>query len=859
MQERLAAAMARSASPSLNLPNAPGSARSSMDRTRPSAASSDVSAAAAAASETQPTPKEKPVDPEEAKTEEEKEEIQVSSNATESVPETTSASNDENVEDVAAKIQITPPQPEPVVSEAQKSITTAIDEPIDKIPTITTTVPASSSTPLEPAEYEAKLAQLNSDLEKCELRRQEELHASTERIDALEAKVKYLARESAEAAKHRASSSPAGGMEKKLAEKDERIALLLEEGERLSKLELKNLTIIKKLRAKVTEDEKAVAESKRKLERTEKELVDSKEKLKKAAENERRLNERVRSLGKVESEADSLRKDKISKDNLILDLRAQLSQAKTRAEEAEGKAQTEALEAEKSITRDLREQIEKIKTEATLTEEALRTEIGDLKSKIERDTDRARMTESELRSEISVLETTVEVLRARAEEVSSGASGDAHAKLLRQVEMLQTQYAIASENWQGIEGSLLSRVSAVERERDDLVKSEADIRRKARDLNLRAKRAEMDLDSANTKIREAEEDLEIQKSKTEGFQKQISELQSSLKESRIMLERAKEEFERELAQKLEDTRSKLLEEFAAQARPTSPSIGNPRFTMRSMGRSPNLSIDGYAATFSPPTHHHYNNNNNHNHHHRDISASGSIDRDAGYNGGNNSLRRSRPSFSGQRQDSAASLAQLGAGGQNSSKTSLQLRVGDSAETMAGGGGDDDQDDYFGETSTGGTPGGGNTTNSGLPTPQAYFSPSSPHARTFSHQHQHPHDLASVSTVAAGPSVQLVERMSATVRRLETEMAASRDELTRMVGQRDEARQELLNLMREVEAKREVDEMVRKLREEKEEVGRRLDAALDELGEKLDRVDELEDQMGDLKMMYKDLLIRTSGG
>ena len=41
---------------------------------------------------------------------------------------------------------------------------------------------------------------------------------------------------------------------------------------------------------------------------------------------------------------------------------------------------------------------------------------------------------------------------------------------------------IASENWQGIEGSLLARVAAVERERDELAKAEANVRRKAREI-----------------------------------------------------------------------------------------------------------------------------------------------------------------------------------------------------------------------------------------------------------------------------------------------------------------------------------------------------------------------------------------
>ena len=80
-----------------------------------------------------------------------------------------------------------------------------------------------------------------------------------------------------------------------------------------------------------------------------------------------------------------------------------------------------------------------------------------------------------------MLESRLEAFRARAEEASTGSSGDVQARLLRQIETLQNQYAIASENWQGIEGSLLSKVTALEKERDDIVKKEADVRRKARE------------------------------------------------------------------------------------------------------------------------------------------------------------------------------------------------------------------------------------------------------------------------------------------------------------------------------------------------------------------------------------------
>ena len=54
-------------------------------------------------------------------------------------------------------------------------------------------------------------------------------------------------------------------------------------------------------------------------------------------------------------------------------------------------------------------------------------------------------------------------------------------KLLRQIETLQTQYSVATENWRGIEASLLSRITTLESERDEMARREADTRRKARE------------------------------------------------------------------------------------------------------------------------------------------------------------------------------------------------------------------------------------------------------------------------------------------------------------------------------------------------------------------------------------------
>lgn len=119
-----------------------------------------------------------------------------------------------------------------------------------------------------------------------------------------------------------------------------------------------------------------------------------------------------------------------------------------------------------------------------------------------------------------------------------------------------------------------------------------------------------------------------------------------------------------------------------------------------------------------------------------------------------------------------------------------------------------------------------------------------------------HDVMSVSTAGAGPSVQLVERMSAAVRRLESEKAASKDELARLSAQRDEAREQVVSLMKEAEEKRAADERIRLLEADVARVHKQYLNASEMLGEKLERVQELEADVQELKHIYRELVERT---
>ena len=118
------------------------------------------------------------------------------------------------------------------------------------------------------------------------------------------------------------------------------------------------------------------------------------------------------------------------------------------------------------------------------------------------------------------------------------------------------------------------------------------------------------------------------------------------------------------------------------------------------------------------------------------------------------------------------------------------------------------------------------------------------------------DVISASTAGAGPSVQLVERMSAAVRRLESEKAEHKDELSRLATQRDEARDQMLGMMKEVEEKRGWEARVKEVEGSLKTVEERYLTTLELLGEKSEKVEELKADVEDLKGMYRELVEST---
>lgn len=263
----------------------------------------------------------------------------------------------------------------------------------------TTGVERTSKAPRSTQEYEVKLSQMLSDYEVSETRRQEETHSFMERIDALQTKLQYLTKEALETAKSALTTAPAGSLDRKLAEKDQQIALLMEEGEKLSKTELRHMNTIKSLRSSILENQKYSAGVKLRLEDAEHEMQDAKERAKRAEDSQQ---QQLENMLRVQHEIELLKAELDSQRDVAAALSFQLTQAPPKASAAESAAQTDALEGERAISARLRDDLSKTRIEKELSEEKLRSEIRRITKEAEREKERYRATETELRREQSV-------------------------------------------------------------------------------------------------------------------------------------------------------------------------------------------------------------------------------------------------------------------------------------------------------------------------------------------------------------------------------------------------------------------------------------------------------------------------
>lgn len=330
--------------------------------------------------------------------------------------------------------------------------------------------------------YKERITHLEETLEELKAQNQEEIHSYTERVDALQTKLQYIAREASENARNAARNAPAGSSEKKMAEKDDQIAQLMLEGQKLAATELTHRTIIKRLKAQVAGNEKEISEQKAWRQKAEKELADIRRRIDESNDREKANQETLGLLRQARREIDKLKVENETKDQSIADLKNQLQEESEIAKSLAARADDDQREAGQKRVKELEDAVATLEVEKSLAVDRAKIQVAEARERAERASERARAIELELKGEVQILESKLEALRIRAEEASSGAVGDAQVKLLRQIETLQTQYSVASENWQSMEASLAAKVANLEKERDEALRRESEMRRKAREV-----------------------------------------------------------------------------------------------------------------------------------------------------------------------------------------------------------------------------------------------------------------------------------------------------------------------------------------------------------------------------------------
>ncbi|KAL6791576.1 TATA element modulatory factor 1 TATA binding domain-containing protein [Trichoderma sp. SZMC 28012] len=649
-------------------------------------------------------------------------------------------------------------------------------------------IPTNGQAAVAVVENGADVSEISRELEEAKLRHREEVQEYVERIDSLQSKIQYLSKNAAEAANKAASSAPSGSLEKKLAEKDERIALLMEEGQKLAGADHKYRTLIKSLRLQISERDKQLDEVRKAKDKAVLDAEALRNRLDGDEEKEKRRQEAIKATTSLRKEIDNLKRENTNKDAAIRRLEQEVKAKEEQGEIAKADALSKAIAAERVKQKELEDANAAVRAELEALSEKARLDAIEWGEKLERAIQRGSTVEAELRLELQNMESKLEGVRVTAEEAASSTGGEAQMKLFRQIETLQSQYATARQNWQGIEASLMAKTTSLERERDEAERRESEMRKKARDAAKRGRTLEDELQEVQLQLDTCREELATLKKSTKATE-------TALEQTRSDLEKEKQAASRSFTA---ETGRQWADEVAVatarnQSRPESPLLSVPRtFSSEAVG----LSVPNRIRRSPTP-----------------VSIADAVGEGLGI------LRRPPPhlptrtgtgsmSLTGSIPPSPFSPLEPPMGSPPALPPSVMERENGISDTA----------------------------------------PSSP--RNLAQ------DMISVSTVAAGPSVQLVERMSAAIRRLEAERVAAKEEMARVCSQRDEARGDMVALMKELEDAKAASARVPELEKEVADLDTRYQTTLELLGEKSELVDELRADVDDVKTMYRELVERT---
>ncbi|RZF36273.1 hypothetical protein LSTR_LSTR012236 [Laodelphax striatellus] len=441
------------------------------------------------------------------------------------------------------------------------------------------------------SELQEANADLRSQLESQDMSQMSERFM--QRLAALERKFQQAIREKEVLRKQLeyAKAAAAASEREAESEKDQVIAELREEGEKLSKQQLSLNNMIKKLRATEKDNQKSISSLKEQVDEANQELERAKKSLSAKEEVERTQIEAVHQLTKA---------------NQLLE--KELDESREECRQLSEEARRAVRSAEDGVRRRLEEELEAASTQ----QEQLEATIHDLRDKLSQAVEVNVQRESELRQENSELLRRLEAAELRAEEASDAASSMTRP-LLRQIDALTAAASDAALGWDKQEKAHLNTIGGLQSQLTQQEESERASREECArlssvnaSLEMRCTLAQQEIENLKAKIATltAQNDcLKEEKTRiSEEFEKERTKLQGSAEEWRrearaleeqLAVERAAVDAERRKNNVLHDT---LRTRGASN---TSPQTASPRSSPTlSFGR---VSVSESLASAAWPT------------------------------------------------------------------------------------------------------------------------------------------------------------------------------------------------------------------------------------------------------------------
>ncbi|NWR69789.1 TMF1 factor, partial [Centropus unirufus] len=339
-----------------------------------------------------------------------------------------------------------------------------------------------------------------------------------------------------------------------LKEKEEQIKGLMDEGEKLSKQQLHNSNIIKKLRAKEKERENINTKQNKKIKELEEELqhlkqvLDGKEDLEKQHRDSiKQLNSVVerqeKDLAKLQVEVEDLEERNRSVQAALDSAYKELADLHKANATKDSEAQEAAISREMKAKEELGLALEKAQDEARQQQEALAIQVvADLRLALQRAEQQAARKEDYLRQEIGELQQRLQEAESRNQELSQSVTS-ATRPLLRQIENLQATLGAQTSAWEKLEKNLSDRLG----ESQTLLAAAAERERAATEELLSNKVQMSSTESQNSLLRQENTRLQAQ---LEAERNRLKKMENENSRYEVELEELKDEY----AKTLEDAK-----------------------------------------------------------------------------------------------------------------------------------------------------------------------------------------------------------------------------------------------------------------------------------------------------------------